>query len=114
MASCAEIPEKTGINADRVVAVPRRNLLAHATMGLTNESRALFHRRATPNDCSKALVHLVRRLSSPISFYSKHSRVWNTKTCWSRRRQAVAKRGLRERKSGGFWTAGGAPGTRRR
>ena len=41
MASCAEIPEKTGINAARVVAALGKSLPARATMGLTNEPRRI-------------------------------------------------------------------------
>src|SRR5262245_50161295 len=113
MTSCAEIPEKTGTNAARVVVAALKNLLASGTKRLTNELHALFHRRPKPNDCSKASAHLVRRLSSPIRFKQKPSRAWNMKTCGSRRPQAAAKRGLRENKSGGSSIAGGAPGTRR-
>src|SRR5215213_6056205 len=113
MASCAEIPGKTGTNASRAVAVAPKDRLAKATMTQTNEPHVLFRPRAQHKGCSKESVHQERRLSSPIRFNSRRSPHWNMKTCWSRRRQAAAKRGLRERKSGGFWIAGGARGTHR-
>src|SRR5215213_2768183 len=112
MTSCAEIPEKIGINDGRVVAAPKKiaqeNQPGRVTMRQTNERRALFHRRVKPKNSSKASAHLRRRLSSPIRFNSKLSLRWNMKTCWSRRRQAAARRGLRERKSGGLSIAGDA------